>query len=197
MPSPDASRRPLPEAVARHNAIRAAMAAGRLKALRPKLERMWREGLGPREMALQLAAAGVLGPVGGPITPHYIGRCLKRIGLRGGRGPSCGPRHGAAVAAGMKRARLRGGGDPGNSPGAIAARVRRSEAAHARAEALREVAEPLHREGLSLAAIAAALNAQGLSSTGNPMTVCSARALLQRLGLPTGRERLNHSNGRD
>lgn len=75
--------------------------------------------------------------------------------------------------------------------------LQRAEAAQARAEALREVAEPLHREGLSLAAIAAALNAQGLTSTGNPMTGGSARALLQWLGLPTGRERLNHSNARD
>jgi hypothetical protein len=90
----------------------------------------------------------------------------------------------------MHRARLRGGGDPGHSPGAVAARVRRAEAAQGRAEALREVVLPLYRDGLTLAAIAAALNAQGLTSTGNPMTVCSARNLLRRLGLPTGRWRL-------
>lgn len=187
----DPKRRPLPAAVALQNAARAAEAAARRQALRPQLERLHREGVGPREMALRLAADGVMAPSGGPLSPSYIGRALRRLELSGGVGPSHGPRHGAAVAAGMQRARLRGGGDPGHSPGAVAARARRSAAAVARAEALREVVLPLHREGLTLAAIAAALNAQGLTNTGHPMTVQSVRALLQRLGLPTGRGRLS------
>lgn len=185
----DRQRRPLPAAVARQNATRAAAAVARAEALRPQLERLHQQGLGPQQIAAQLTADGVEGPSGGPLPAHYVRRCLQRLGLAQ-RGPSHGPRHGAAVAAGMRQARLRGGGDPGNSPGAVAARARRSAAAQARAEALRDVVLPLYREGLTLAAIAAALNAQGISSTGHPMTVCSVRALLQRLGLPTGRGRL-------